>query len=677
MESQLLQSMLEWVQANPTWSYIIVFLIAFSESVFVLGLVVPGAFMLFGVGALVPTGVIQIGPVLVSAILGAVLGDCFSYWLGRHYRERLYRLWPMSRYPGVVVRGQDYFSRHGGKSVLFGRFVGAVRPIIPAVAGVAGMRPLQFFVVDVLSALAWAPCYILPGAVVGASMGLVAEVASRLLVVILVAGLLVWIVLWSTRRVLTWLPAHAEGLVYGLLDWSRRHRLLGRLGRGLADPTQPETPALAMLALLLLAVGWISLYLLWGIGAPRYPVPTDAIIYQLFQDLRSPGADRIAMALAQLGDWEVYLPLSVTVLATLVITDRRRAAWHWVAGLGFGALMAAGLGLLLAVPQPIDYYRGDVDGRFAGGHSVFAAVVYGFLPVLLSSRLRVEKRWRYYVPFLSLVALIALANLYLGAQWLSDTLLGLGLGLTWVALLTLGYRRHRPQLVPTRSLVLFAVLALVLGASYQWGSQHDDDLRNYTHRITLGTMPEVEWQAEAHARLPSYRVDLRGRLSDPLNLQWAGTLPDIKAKLIAHGWQATPSFSASSTLLWLTRAPDIAQLPVMPQVHDGHYAALTLRHPLDHDHQYVIRLWPSSWKLALDADGQLSPLWIGAISRQHIQSLFRLASAPLTENDYDAPSTFLQTQLGVSTSIIVRQAGHYQANEKLVWDGSVLLLGAH
>jgi membrane protein DedA with SNARE-associated domain/membrane-associated phospholipid phosphatase len=675
MEGPLIQSMLAWVQANPTWSYVIVFFIAFSESVFVLGLVIPGAFMLFGVGALIPTGVVQLGPVLACAVAGAVLGDCFSFWLGRHYRERLYRLWPMNRYPGVVARGQDYFLRHGGKSVLLGRFVGAVRPIIPAVAGVAGMRPLQFFLVDLLSALAWAPCYILPGAVVGASLGLVAEVATRLLVLVLVTGLLVWLVVWSTRRVLVWLPAHAEGLVHGLLDWSRRHRLLGRLGRGLADPTQPETPALAVLALLLLAFGWLSLYLMWGVAAPRYPVPTDAIVYQLFQDLRTPSADRIAMALAQLGDWEVYLPLSLTVLATLLLTDRRRAAWHWAAGLGFGAVLAAGLGMLLAVPQPMDYYRGDLDGRFAGGHSVFAAVVYGFLPVLLSSRLRVEKRWRYYVPFLSLVALIALAHLYLGAQWLSDTLLGLGLGLTWVGLLTLGYRRHRPQLVPSGSLVLVALSALAIGASYQWSTQHEQDLRNYTHDITPGTMSAVEWQTEAHTRLPSYRVDLRGRLSDPLNLQWAGSLADINAKLVAQGWLPTPRFTAGSSLLWLTQAPDIAQLPVVPQVHDGHYPTLTLRYPLDHDHQWIIRLWPSPWKLSQSPDGGIVPLWVGSISRQKVQSLFRLANAPLTEHDFDTPRAFLQTQLGGSMSFIVRQAGDYQANDKTTWNGGVLLLG--
>lgn len=672
MDASSIQELLQWVQANPTWSYLIVFLLAFTESIFVLGLLIPGAFLLFGVGAMIPTGAIQLAPVLFWAILGAVLGDCFSYWLGRHYRERLYRLWPLSRYPGVVRRGQDYFSRHGGKSVLLGRFVGAVRPIIPTIAGVAGMRPLHFVTVDTLSAILWAPCYILPGAVVGASLGLAAEVASRLAVVLLVAGLLIALVVWLTRRALVWLPRHAEALVHGLLDWSRRHRLLGRLGRGLADPDYPETPALAVLALLLLAVGWLTLYLLWGLGAPRYPVPSDAMVYQLFQDLRTPTTDAIALALAQLGDWEVYLPLSLAVLAALWLTDRRRAAAHWLGGLGFGALVAAALSGLLAVPQPVEYYRNEFNGGFAGGHSVFAAVVYGFLPVLLSSRLRVEKRWRYYVPFLSLVALIALAHLYLGAQWLSDTLLGLTLGLLWVALLTLGYRRHRPQLVPDRSLVVVALVAMAGGAAFQWGARHTEDLAHYARQEVTGSMPAELWQAEGYARLPAHRVDLRGRHSDPLNLQWAGQLDRIEAQLVALGWQPATEFSAAGALLWLTRQPDIARLPVLPQVHDGMHQALMFRHPAETGRQRIIRLWPTPWRLSQNKTPL--PLWIGNVSEQGMQSLLGLANAPLTGADFNGPLRFLEQQLADALPILARPLPANAAAGADAADGQRLLI---
>lgn len=671
MDATWMQSLLAWVSANPGWAYLIVFSVAFIESIFILGLIIPGAFMLFGVGALVPTGAIQLWPTLLSAVGGAIAGDCFSYWLGRRFRTQLYEIWPLRNYPALIARGEMYFIAHGGKSVLLGRFVGAVRPIIPTIAGVAGMRPLLFVTVDVLSAIAWAPCYILPGVVVGASLGLAAEVASRMVVVLLVVGATIALVVWLTRRVLAWLPAHAEELVHGLLDWSRRHRMLGRLGRGLADPTQPETPALAILALVLLGAGWLSLYLLWGITTPRYPVPSDAMAYQLFQELRSPLADHIAMAIAQLGDWEVYLPLSIAILVTLLVVGQQRAAAHWIAGLGFGAVLAASLSGALAVPVPIEYYRGETHSGFAGGHSVFAAVVYGFLPVLLASRWRTPRRWRYYVPFFALVVLIALARLYLGAQWLSDTLLGLTLGLLWVALLTLGYRRHRPQWVPQMPLLIVALVAIAIGATYQWSSRLTRDLQHYTHKDAISTLAVTDWRDSAMPLLPSYRVDLRGKRGHPLNLHWAGTLADIEASLLARGWQRTPGFGADSALLWLTGKPDITRLPVLPQVHDGEYAALTLRYPVDHDQQWLIRLWPSDWRV-LPAGGETQPLWIGYVSRQRVQSLFRVASAPFADTDFDAPRAFLQSQLVVQPA--TRRAAEYAPESKLRWDGTVLLL---
>jgi len=72
---------------------------------------------------------------------------------------------------------------------LFGRFVGPVRPVIPAVAGMMQMPAGRFLAVNVASALVWAPAYLLPGIAFGASLELAAEVAGRLAVLVL--GILV------------------------------------------------------------------------------------------------------------------------------------------------------------------------------------------------------------------------------------------------------------------------------------------------------------------------------------------------------------------------------------------------------------------------------------------------------------------------------------------------------
>ena len=665
----LIQELLQWVTAHPGWSYAIVFAIAFTESIFMLGLLVPGVILLFGVGAIIPTGAIRLMPVLGLATAGAIIGDCLSYWLGRGLQRHLYELWPLRKYPGLVARGEQYFQKHGGKSVLFGRFVGAVRPIIPAVAGVAGMRPLQFVIVDSLSAIIWAPCYILPGTIVGASLGLAAEVASRLMVILLSVGLVVFVAILLTRRVLRLIPVYAESL----LDWSHRHRVLGRVGASLADPAQPEAPALALAAVALLVLSWVVFGFMWGFLPPHYPMRSDALTFQLFQDLRTPTADLIAVAIAQLGDWEVYVPITIAVLLGLMMVGRDRAAAHWLAAALFSATLAFALSGMLSIPEPAAYFSKGAATHFEAGHIVFATVMYGFLPVLLSSRLEPARRLWYYGPFVGVIVLIAFARLYLGAQWLSETLLGLFIGAVWVGLLALGYRRHRPQLVPDLPLLGITLLVVVLAGSLQWTTQLGSDLARYQRARVVRTLSTADWVSSGFASQPAYLIDTRGRPAHPLNLQWAGELPDIEARLLELGWNRPRPLTLSSSILWLTSAPEISKLPVLPQVHDGRHQALLLTHPIDKQHQWVIRLWPSTLRIETDRGAAL-PVWTGNITRQNLKESLDVASVPFTDQDFDAPLTTLRDLAYPGRGLFkpVVHPAHSATGE--TWNGTVLLL---
>jgi len=137
------------------------FLFALAESLAVVGLVVPGAAVMIVAGALIAMGGLHFWPVLLLAVAGAILGDGVSFWLGHRYRDQLRSRWPFYRHPAWLARGERFFYRHGGKSILFGRFVGPVRPIVPLVAGMLGMRAAAFYTMNVLSAMLWAPA---PGA---------------------------------------------------------------------------------------------------------------------------------------------------------------------------------------------------------------------------------------------------------------------------------------------------------------------------------------------------------------------------------------------------------------------------------------------------------------------------------------------------------------------------------
>lgn len=625
------QSILEWVEANPTWALLLVFLSSLGESLFIFGLLIPGALLMFAAGAIVSTGALELGPTLVAAISAAILGDGLSYWLGRSMRDRLRGIWPISRYPQLLDKGEVFFSKHGGKSVILGRFVGAVRPIIPTVAGASGMRPAHFFFVDTLSALGWGPVYILPGVVFGASLGLAAEVAGRMVVVLLGAAFAIWFVVWSTQHIYQWISRHAEEYTMALLDWSHRHRRLGRLGSSLADPDQPETPGLAILALVLLAIGWLILSLLWGDS--NEPPLLDALIYQQLQTLRTHGIDVIAVGLAELGRWEVYLPLTLAVLAGLISLDRARAAIHWIAAIGFAAIVALGINLLIEAPPPVDFYAGDPSNIYHGGHIIMATVVYGFIPVLINTRLESRRRWFHYGFFYSLITLIAMAQLYLGAHWFSDTLLGIGLGAIWVALLTLGYRRRTPQQIPATPLVIIVISALSAAAVIQWNVSLEDDLQVYQEELHNQSMTQTTWRQEGYTQLSAKVIDLAGTRQRPVNIQWAGELDAIRSSLVTLGWELPAPLSLSGSMLWLTDTPDISALPMPPQVHDGRAQALVMRKAIDSTSQWVIRLWPSRWTIATSTDADV-PLWLGSINLVALEQDVPYLTFPTNSGQY-------------------------------------------
>ena len=203
MDLTTLQPLLDWIQNHPGLAGLAVFAIAALESLAVVGIFVPGVVFMLGIGALVGLGVLDLTATVLWTAAGAVVGDGLSYWLGRHFDKRLRSIWPFTKHPELIPRGERFFHKHGGKSVLFGRFIGPIRPIIPAIAGIMHMNPYHFYFVNVLSAIAWAPVVLLPGVVFGSSLHLAMEVAVRLVVIIILMLAIAWMVVVGLRTMVT------------------------------------------------------------------------------------------------------------------------------------------------------------------------------------------------------------------------------------------------------------------------------------------------------------------------------------------------------------------------------------------------------------------------------------------------------------------------------------------
>src|SRR2546426_359181 len=164
---QLVQPTLDFLSAHSGWAFPVMFITSFAESFAFLGLLFPGTSILIVAGTLMSAGWLPYWPVLTGAVVGAVLGDSVSFWLGRRYGRRLSRIWPFTRNPNLLPNGVRFFSRHGGKSVFIGRFFGPVRAVIPLAAGIMRMPRGLFWLANITSAIVWAPMLVFAGDTVG------------------------------------------------------------------------------------------------------------------------------------------------------------------------------------------------------------------------------------------------------------------------------------------------------------------------------------------------------------------------------------------------------------------------------------------------------------------------------------------------------------------------------
>jgi membrane protein DedA with SNARE-associated domain len=153
---QFTQAVVDFVRHHQGWAPLIVASLAFGESLAFISLLLPATIILVGVGALVGASGISFVPIMLSAALGAALGDWLSYWLGLKFEHTIAKIWPLSRYPELMPRGHALVERYGFYAVFIGRFFGPLRASVPLAAGILQMPWWPFQIANFTSALVWA-----------------------------------------------------------------------------------------------------------------------------------------------------------------------------------------------------------------------------------------------------------------------------------------------------------------------------------------------------------------------------------------------------------------------------------------------------------------------------------------------------------------------------------------
>lgn len=154
---------LQFVRANEGWAVPLVFVLSFGESLAFVSLLVPATVILVGIGALVGASGIAFVPIWLAAALGAACGDWLSYWFGHTFKSTVATMWPLSRSPQLLPRGEAFVRRWGIPGVFIGRFFGPARAAVPLVAGIFGMSYWPFQAANFSSAFLWAAVVLAPG----------------------------------------------------------------------------------------------------------------------------------------------------------------------------------------------------------------------------------------------------------------------------------------------------------------------------------------------------------------------------------------------------------------------------------------------------------------------------------------------------------------------------------
>ena len=597
METGWTQELLNWLSANPGWAGFWIFVMSFIESLAFVGILVPGIIILFGIGALISFGAIELLPVWIWGSAGALAGDVVSYAVGHRFRGHLVDIWPFSRFPRMLERGREFFRAHGAKSVAIGRFIGPLRPVIPVTAGMMGMSPRRFILVVVPACIVWTPAYLIPGMLFGASLEVASEYAGRMALVLTIALVVLWFTWWIIWTAYELLASRSARWLRHFIRWLRRHPVFRRVAGPLLDSSQPEVLSIMMMGLLLVVFFWGMIILLFLSPFSAHPQSIDQSVQSYALALRNHIADPVMVALAQLSRLWVLIPTSMAVLLWLLGAGRNKAAAHWLVAMGGGVILQILLGWTLR-STPLLMEAGDITLYDPSAALTLATVVLGYYAVMVARELKRRKRkWPYVFAGL-LLSLLVLSRLYLGLDWLSGALMGVLLGMFWTFVVGIAYRQRAVRSFSglTASLIFISMLAITF--VWQVDQNLDDDIAALKLPLPEHDLAEADWWGEGWRTLPRERTRLLSVAAREFNFQFAGQ-PEVLAELLlGSGWKEAEPANWRWIIMSMNPEPTEYTLPPLKKDYLGHADTLLL-HRTDGDplQQETIRLWDSGIRL--------------------------------------------------------------------------------
>jgi membrane protein DedA with SNARE-associated domain/membrane-associated phospholipid phosphatase len=455
-----LESLLESVsKALGAWTYALVGFFAFAETGAFIGLVAPGETVMLLGGAVAGQGTINLYVLIALAWTCACAGDVTSFFLGRRLgREFLLTHGPRFGFSHERLHQvEDFFSRHGGKTILLGRFVGFVRAFAPFIAGSSGMRFRQFFPYSVLGCGIWVSAMVVIGYVFSRSIDTAIKYAGKGAVLLGVLIVIVVGVVWATRflrvpenrrEAVRWLDAHAATRWIPALGRRYEKEL-----RFVADRLTPGgtfgLEFTSLMAVLAVALFVLIAYIVVIEGDPG-PTPGDETATRVAEAIHCGFMTGFSKFFTFLGSAGFVWSLTIVCAAALAWARRWTEVCVLLAGMALTVVGFHEIKALVDRPRPEGGLVGTTGSSFPSGHAAHS-VIYVWLATTIVVRLRpgMTRAALVVVAGIVVTALVGLSRVYLNVHYLSDVSGGWALGAACFSIcaavgLVVAQLRHNP-----------------------------------------------------------------------------------------------------------------------------------------------------------------------------------------------------------------------------------------
>ncbi len=530
---------IDFIQAHPYWGQFFTFFIAFAESLAIVGTIIPGSVTMTAVGALVGSAIFPAHLTILMATLGALAGDWIGYLFGKHYANEIRQFKLFKRYHKWFDNGVAFFHKHGGKSVIIGRFFGPVRSFVPLIAGILQMSTLRFTFAVIPAALLWSIAYMLPGILLGAlSLEMPPGMATKFIFYGLVGIIVIWLLSVLIKVFLQKMWLIFDNFSMKLWTKIRETPKLHWFTTVFSDHQQPDRHRqLALLFIILMSSTLLTL-LCYNIINHGILTLLNEPLFHLLTSIRTHMLDNIFVVITILGGNKIMLVIAFFILLYFLYNKNWRTSFHWF----FNTALIVGSTKLIKhfiySPRPIQFIS---ESSFPSGHTAITLSIFGFLAVIISAHLpNDKKRIPYMIACVSTV-IMAFSRLYLGAHWLSDIVASILLAIICVSITSISYRRNVIKPIPLLkfSLICGGIILTIWAAAVLL--LFKSEFKKYKIDNPIIEINDHQWWTTNFDEIPHYQINRIGNPKFPFNVQWKDSVTSIKSALEQKGWKSYPT----------------------------------------------------------------------------------------------------------------------------------------